>query len=375
MNSLMDKDSFIGLDNCTWLFNGAETPPHRGVMNALNEYVEARSKGPRGRDLHTAVEYSCKSRLAQLMHGKPEHIALMSNCSEALSMIAQAIDFKAGDNVVIHTLEFPSGVYPWLLLKEKGVEVRVVEHRNWQVGVEDILNVVDNQTKLVMTSHVSFVSGARFDYRKLYRELKTTDTLLLVDVTQSLGSIPVHMYEADFIVSSSYKWLLSIHGLGILGINPDRIGNFAPRSAGWRSVQNIFDPERFQTFQFLDDACKFQRGYPSYPTIYALNFSANLLLEIGINAIEKHILGVGRYLLDELQNLGCRIITPEEPSERAGNISFLCGNEHEIVKQLLNDNVYVWGGDGRIRASIHLFNDTADIDRFISILSQIGPVE
>lgn len=371
MNSLVEKSAFLGLEDCTWLFNGAETPPHRGVMQAMQDYVNVRARGPRGREENSRIEQQCRSQIASLLHGRSEDIALVSNASEAITMIAHALKLEPGDNVVIHSLEFPSGVYPWLLLRERGIEVRLVEHQNWQVSVEDVLERVDLRTRLVLTSHVSFVSGARFDYRQLYSQLKNTNTLLLLDVTQSLGVVPVHMYEADIVVCSSYKWLLSVHGLGILGINSERVGDLMPASAGWRGVTDIFGSDRFESFSFPDSAKRFELGYPSFPTIYALNYSSGLLLDTGIERIEQHILNLGAELIERLLKLDLEVITPVKREARGGNIAFLCPAAEQMTEALLRDNVYVWGGDGRIRASVHLYNDMTDIERFIQVFTKI----
>src|SRR5699024_5737 len=97
-----------------------------------------------------------------------------------------------------------------IALRDKGIDVRCVDDKGWLVRVDDILAQVDDNTKLVMTSHVSFKSGAKIDYESLYKEILKTNALLLLDVTQSLGVTPVEMYSADFVVCSSYTWLLSV---------------------------------------------------------------------------------------------------------------------------------------------------------------------
>ena len=292
----------------------------------------------------------------------------MSNSSEAISMIAVSLDLKPGDNIVINTLEFPSGVLPWLVHQAHGVEVRVVQHRDWEVSIEDIMSQVDESTRLVMTSHVSYLSGARLDCKALYQRLQQTNALLLLDVTQALGAVPVDMSHADFVVCSSYKWLLGTHGAGILAINPQRTKDFASRPIGWRSVADMLHPRRYETFTRHPDARAFELGYPSYPTIYALNFSTNLILNTGTDKVETYILELGSTLIDALKQNGYAVMTPREPKRRAGNLAFVCAEGERVAQALREEGVFVWGGDGRVRASVHAFNDQADVSKFVTAL-------
>jgi len=134
LQALIDKELFVGLDDCTWLYSGAETPPLRGQARAMEGYLSARGQGPGGREKNSEVERSCKENIATLTNGEAENVALLSNASEVISMIAQSLELGEGDNVVINTLEFPSGVLPWLALRKDGVEVRVVPHEGWKCG-------------------------------------------------------------------------------------------------------------------------------------------------------------------------------------------------------------------------------------------------
>lgn len=347
----------------------------RGTVETLSTYMTNRRDGPEGRKANAIVEASCKTNIARLLNSKPEHIALLSNSSEIISMIANSIDFRPGDNVIVNTLEFPSGVLPWLLLREKGVDIRFVAHTDWQITPDDLMERVDSRTRLVMTSHVSYLSGARLDYKKLYENLKATDALLLLDATQSLGAVAVDLNDTDFLVCSSYKWLLGIHGLGILGVNPQRLSAFMPRSNGWRSLVDMFSPVRWETYEFHADAKRFETGYPSYPTVYALDYSTKLLLDTGAEKIEEHILRLGDVLIARLKEAGYEIMTPQEPQLRAGNICVLSDRGEEIADRMMEKRIYLWGGDGRFRMSIHAFNDMADLDRLIEYLptgSSIG---
>jgi len=376
MKALIDKKDFIGLDRCLWLYSGAETPTHRGVLEAVTEYLTARSLGPGGRERNAEKEWRCKQNLARMLNGSPEQIALMSSSSEVISMIAQAMRLKPGDNVIIHNLEFPSGVLPWLLLKREGVEVRVVEHRQWDIEEEDILNRIDERTRLVLTSHVSYLNGVRIDYKKLYERVSRTNALFVLDATQSLGAFPVDLNYADLIVCSSYKWLLGVHGGGILAVNPKRGFELVPRYIGWGRGRSPEGRDKFETFEFHSDARRFELGYPGYPAVYALEFTTGLLLDIGVERIAEHILKLGESVLELLGSLGVAVTTPAESHRRAGNISFLHHDAERIAGELYKQGVYLMGSDGRVRISVGAFNDAEDIrllgERLPQIIENIG---
>ncbi|MCQ6558124.1 aminotransferase class V-fold PLP-dependent enzyme [Paenibacillus mendelii] len=367
----MNKNDFIGLDQSTWFFCGAEAPVHRKVMDAVLEYMVSRTRGPWGRERNAEKEWACKTNLAGLFGGRANNIALMSSSSEAISMVAQAVPLAPGDNVVINNLEFPSGVLPWLALKRQGVEVRVARHSNWGMETDDILNLVDDRTRLVMTSHVSYLSGTRIDYVKLYEQLRNTNALMLLDATQSLGVVPVDIRHTDMLVCSSYKWLLSTHGAGVLALNPGRIESLIPTYVGWRSVVGAPGEDRFASYEVHHDARRFELGYPSYPTVYALECATRLLLETGIDKIEQHVLALGGQLMEQLQALGLQVMTPSDPARRAGNVSIAHARAEEIAAKLAEQDVYVMGSDDRVRASIHAFTDSADIRRLTSLLPAV----
>jgi len=371
MEALLNKQDFIGLDQSAWLFCGAEAPVHGKVLDAVMEYMVARTRGPRGRERNAKTEWACKTNLARLIGGRASDIALMSNSSEAISMAAQAVQMQPGDNVVINNLEFPSGVLPWLALKKQGVEVRVAKHDGWEIEPDDIMALVDERTRLVMTSHVSFLSGTRIDYKRLYDRLRNSNALMLLDVTQSLGAVPVDIRYTDMLVCSSYKWLLSTHGAGILALNPGRVESLIPSYVGWRSVVGAPGEDRFASYALHSDARRFELGYPSYPTVYALECATRLLLETGIDKIERHVLDLGGSLIDRLKEQGLQVMTPEDPTRRAGNISFAHADAEAVAAKLADHDVFVMGGDERVRASVHAFTDSADIDRLMAMLPSV----
>lgn len=369
----LKKEDFLGLESANWLYSGAETPPLKRSAEAVQEYFSARAAGPAGRSQNAAKEASLKSNLAKMLNLGEENIALGANTSEMLFSLVLSLDWQPGDNVVIHTLEFPAGVLPSLQLKKRGVEVRVAEHHNWKIDAEQILSRVDSRTRLVISSWVSYLSGAALPYQQIYNELKKTDALFIVDVTQALGAFNFDGTQADFVVGSSYKWLLGPHGAGIMAVNPARTKDIVPLIVGWRGISDMFAPTRFEKFTYHKDARRFETGYPAYPVIWALEASTNYLLNAGVENCSKYILDIGSFLVEQLLDKGYEVMTPQDAQLRAGNISMVCPTGEKVADAMASEGIYVWGGDNRLRASLHAFVDRKDIEQFMDSLQRHFP--
>ncbi len=362
------------LANCTWLYTGAEGPPLAAQAEALARYLANRALASAGRDAHAEVEARLRWRLSAMLGYDVADIALVSNASEAMNLVAHSLELQTGDNVVVNDLEFPSVVQPWLRLASQGIEVRVARHSGTDLNAADIVSLLDDRTRVLAFSHVSYQSGLRQDVAALSAAAAESGALVLLDATQSLGALPVPADLADVVVCSSYKWLLGGHGLGILAWNRARRLFAEPPSVGWRSVADTFAPDRYQRYHLHDDARRFEIGFPSYPTIYALDASVAWLSKFDADAVRDHILALSGRLVAELAGRGYELLTPAEPARRSGNVSVRAARGAELAGYLAAQGIHCWGGDGRIRASVHLFNGDDDVDRLLAALDD-APAE
>ena len=312
MDSLAPRQDFIGVEDATYLYTGAESAPLKSQAQALERYLQERSRAEAGRAEHIETEKRCKQRVADLMGCAADDIGLVGSASEAIVLIASGIDFKPGDNIVTNDLEFPSTVLPWLQMKEHGIEVRMVRSRNWQITPDDVVAHIDERTRLVTVSHVSYLSGLRLDIDPIARAAHAHGALLLADVTQSLGVVPVDVSECDFAVASTYKWLLGIHGSGVLYWNRARLPEFAPGAVGWFSVDNFISPDRFERFSWKPTAERFELGMPAHAAIYALENGVRYLQQYGADRIGVHVEALGEELIDGLRAQGWTVMTPQE---------------------------------------------------------------
>jgi selenocysteine lyase/cysteine desulfurase len=371
VSPLVPRSDFFGLDDLTYLYTAAEGPMLRRGAAAIEEYCRQKSRAEAGRAHHAEIEKSLRGRLAAMLGVESGEIALLSSASEGINAVAGVIDWRTGDNVVINDLEFPSVSLPWLRMRDRGVEVRVVRHKNWEIPTEDLLGAVDDRTRLLALSQVSYVNGLHHDVETIGAALKGTNTRFLLDATQAVGVLPVPVRAADFTVTSSFKWLLATHGVGVLVWNRERLPEAEPAGIGWYSVQNSFTPDRYERYTLRDDAGRFETGFLNFPTIYALNESIPYLEAIPIETRAEHALALGDRVIEGLQSLGLSVTTPLDRVRRGASVTFIHHRAVEIGKALLEKNIHVWAGDGRVRASTHLYNGSADVERYLEALAKI----
>lgn len=356
------KDDLYGISDGVHLYSGAEGPSLIAHRAAALRYLDDKSNGAEGRLNAEAELAECRAQLAQLMHGSADAVALLGNASDALHRLAGLIEYEPGSNVVTSDLEFPSGVQSLLTLRDRGVEVRFARSRHGDLTVADFEEVIDSRTRLVLSSHTSYVSGVRIDAPALRALANRVGAAFVLDATQSLGVLPVRADEADAIVSSTYKWLLSPHGMGVVHLTRPEAFDGPVSAVGWRSVNNVFAPDRLERYHLRSDARQLELGFPNFPGVYLMNESLRLLLSVDPLALETHVLGLTTQLVDALRAAGADLLTPADPNRRGTNVSIVCEDSENVAARMLERGVRVWGGDGRVRISIHGFTSAQDVE-------------
>ena len=355
-----------------YLDTAAEGLPAPGCEEALREYWREKSRGALGLEHYFQTQLETERAVAQLLGTTAEDIVLLANASEPLNVLANSIDWLPGDRVLVTDLEFPSGVLPWLRMKPLGVEVEVLPTERGVVELGQFQSRITEKTRVVLVSQVSYKSGTQIGFlRELAEVTHRAGGILCVDATQAMGRVPVSVEGIDFLVASSYKWLLGSHGLGVVYFAPALRQRLLPRTAGWWSVQDLFSPHRFERFSHRDGARSWQPGMPNFPAIYALKTGIEYLLQVGVERIDQELRPLVTELREGLQDLGANLLTPCEPRYASGIVSFANEHAEAIGAALGRAGVVVWVGDGRVRASVHLYNDRADIRRCLEALRPI----
>lgn len=355
-----------------YLDTAAEGIPAPGVREAVAEYLREKERGTPGRDRHFSVELEARNSAASLLDVAVENVAFLPSASDAINILAASLPWKAGDRIITTDLEFPSNLLPWFALRDRGVEVCVVPSRDGALYLEDLLSALDNRTKLVTISQVNYKTGAWFPHTtELARAVHASGGVLCVDATQALGRCPVPVAGVDYLMASTFKWLLGLHGSAVTYMSPRLRDRFSLAGVGWYSVQNSFTAVHSKTYELKPGASCLVAGMPNFGAIYAIDAALKFFQSLDLPNEQERANALAGDLRRHLAGLGLPLLTPASEEFTSGIVSFESTDGESMMKQLAARGITVWGGDGRVRASIHYYNSSSDIDRLVNALSEI----
>jgi selenocysteine lyase/cysteine desulfurase len=320
-----------------------------------------------------SVKEQARQLLAKLLGARPEQISLMRNTSDSLSTVANGLKWKAGDNIVTFRHEFPSNIYPWLRLQRTvGVEVRMCGEREGRVDLDELCELVDRNTQLIAISHVQFASGFRADLHRLGNLARQNDALLVADVIQSLGVIPIDV-ETDFVdvaAGACHKWLLAPEGVGYLYLSERARERIEPTLVGWVSVPQ---PEDYDNFDqpWNKGTLAWDTGTGPSSVIHGLKVSLELLTKIDTAAVALYLEQLTDYLCERINSDNYDIVSSRTKAEKS---QIVCIKHRHglspmsLYKHLTERSIVTAPRGERLRIAPHFYNTTEDINRLIEAL-------
>ena len=344
------------------------------VNNSINEYLNYRSELYNGTDdPYSDISESAKNKLAHILNVNSNYIAWVDNISNSMSILAQGIEWKKGDRIILNDIEFPANIYPFLNVKEFGVEIDFAKSKNGIVDLPQIEMLVTPRTKLIVISFVQFLTGYRANLKTIGEFCKQKNIILCVDGIQGVGAIQIDLKECniDFFAGGTQKWLMGLQGLSYFYISPNLLNKLNQKFIGWNSVKDAWNFTDYNLI-FLDDAKKFENGTLTKIGIVALNASLNILKEIGAESIEKSILDNTEYFLYLLIENGYKVILKNvERKNLSGIITLVHNNSNEIIKELMNKKIICTVRQGMLRLSPHFYNTKDEIELVVKELLKI----
>jgi len=317
-----------------------------------------------------------RTAAAELIGAHIDQIALVPHTTAGINLVAEGLDWQAGDNVVTLDDEFPSNIYPWMHLKRLGVETRLVPTTQGQVDLNQLADHCDDRTRVISVSWVGYANGCRRDLDALAAIAHRHEALFFVDAIQGLGVFPLDVTETaiDCLAADGHKWLLSPEGAGIAYIRPECLSRLTPTSVGWNSVVHAADFSRIE-LDLKPTAARYEGGSQNMAGFLALGASLRMLLDAGVANIASAILDLTDRAAEELTALGAVICSPRSPTKSSGILSFeLPGLDPVAVRRhCLQQGVALACRSGRLRMSAHGYNNEVDLKKLIEALHTACP--
>ncbi|RYY46059.1 MAG: cysteine desulfurase [Sphingomonadales bacterium] len=375
----------------SYLDTAATSQKPRPVLDAINRaYGETYATVHRGvyqRSADMTVAYEdARIRVAQFLGGRVDEIVFVRGATEGINLVAQCwagTQLKAGDRMLLSTLEHHSNIVPWQMVAEKvGAHIDVVpltaDHR---VDLDAMAAMLTPQHKLVALAHVSNVLGSVLDARRAGELAHAVGAKILLDGCQAVPRMPVNVADlgCDFYVFSGHK-LYGPTGIGVLWGRYELLNAMPPYQGGGSMIDRV----SFEKTTYAPPPGRFEAGTPHIVGVVGLHAAIDYVESIGLDRIHEHetaLVARARAALSTLNSV--RLFGPDDA---AGIVSFAVEgvHPHDVATILDEGNVAIRAGHhcaqplmdalgvpATARASFGVYNGAADIDALVKGIERV----
>ena len=359
-----------------YLNHAAAGPVSLPVIEAVHAFlVDRASRGSEAAPDSKALSERTRAKVAAFIGASPDEIAFMKATPDGLNAVANGINWVAGDNVVTADIEFPANVYPWMNLRDFGVQLKFVRSKNGCIETGDILEAIDGRTRVVALSWVEFHGGFRNDLATIGAECRRRGVFLAVDAMQGLGVLRCDVRElnVDFLCAASQKWMLAPHGIAPFFVRREVLDRVRVAFVGLSGVDQGPSYLDYQ-LRLRRDASRFEPGYINQVGIAGLEAAIDLFNAVGMEKVETRARALSARLIGGLQDRGYLIFGNTDPAHSSTVVSF----RHPlipavgIVTSLRRHSVVVSEREEHVRVSPHFYNTESEIDL---LLDHLPPVD
>jgi cysteine desulfurase / selenocysteine lyase len=373
------REEWFEIEDATYLNLAGQSPMPKVSHRAVHAALELKKFPQRIPDsAFFDVPNRIRVLLAKLIGGKPEEYALTTGASTGMAAVAYGLTWQPGDEIITAKGEFPLQYTTWKPMEvREGLKLKIVAPRDRFLTADDVIAALTPKTRLVSISHVRFDNSAMLDAARLAGACHAQGALLLLDVSQSCGAVPMNVTDlgADFLVSAGYKWLLGPFGTGFFWANSKHIANVRPGPFYWMATGgadnftalSFDDPKPGQNAKRWDAA-----ETANYFNHAAVEASLEFVLRAGPETVAAHNHKLIDFMYERLPKDRCVPTSPLEHGQRGPYGCFAARRPEttaELYDRLRKENVITSLREGNIRVSPHLYNTERDIDRLISVIT------
>ncbi|MDZ4744262.1 MAG: aminotransferase class V-fold PLP-dependent enzyme [Verrucomicrobiota bacterium] len=367
------RHEFPTVKDSIFMAHAGVTALPRCAVDAIKEMADFGGGGNQemGRLWHILA--TARKTAAELVGAHPDEIALLGPTSVGLSLVANGIDWNAGDEIICYQDDYPANVYPWANCQRKGVVVKRLQTKILGlISVADIEALVTPKTRLVSLASCNYLSGVRLPVDEIGAFLKSRGILFCLDSIQTLGAVPTSTKYVDFLSADSHKWLLGPMAAGIVWIRKEHFPLVHPTLIGaWNVVSPNFIAQEQVVFE--ETARRYEPGAMNLLGIVGMQAAMKMLLDTGIDSIYDRILRLRHLFASRLGAKGYQIVAGEAPDHLSTGILSVTHPIKDLKalgKTLEENKIYVSArnlrdGTPLIRFSPHYYNTEEEVEKVL----------
>ena len=373
------RQEWFEIEDATYLNLAGQSPMPKVAHRAVQAAIEWKKFPHHIADsAYFEVPNRIRASIAKLIGAKSEEIALTTGASSGMSAVAYGLTWKPGDEVLTAKGEFPLQYATWKPMEAReGIVMKVVTPRDRFITADDFLAAMTPRTRMVSVSLVRFDNGVLLDAARIAAACHAQGTLLLLDVSQCCGGIPLNVQElgADFLVSAGYKWLLSPYGTGFFWCKNKHAEKMRPGPFYWAAQEGAenFASLSCENPKLVPGARRWDMPETSnYFNFAAMDASLQFVLQFGPETVEAHNRKLIDFLFERLPKDRCVPASPLDSARRGPYGCFAARSPEktaELYQKLVKEKIITSLREGNIRVSPHLFNTERDIDRLITAIT------
>jgi selenocysteine lyase/cysteine desulfurase len=352
-------------------FNGCSYGPiSLKVKAAIEQYVQIRlDEGARWAIYCDKIE-NIRELLARLLECPSDDVCVSTSVSESLNSLMTAFNFDGERNKIVSTdFDFPTTAQIMLAQEARGAKVvrAKADAAGTSIPLSEYERLIDDKTKLVAIPLVCYRNGVWVDIKPIVELAHARGAMVLVDAYQGIGTRPFNVAEsgADFLLGGCTKYLIGTSGVAYMYVRDSRTNGLQPTTTGWFAQE---DPFAMDIHHHLPHATarRFEAGTPNSCGLFAAEAGLELLLEVGLEEVEKQIAVVTDMIKAAVDKHGWNLITPRD---RHGAMLAIKSTDAPLLVQRLTDrDIILTDRDGNIRIAPHFYNNAADVDKLVEAL-------
>lgn len=310
-------------------------------------YSEGKWQGALGRTHWQDTAQRLREKLAGWMNISVQEIDFFSGTSDSLNRVAQGIRWKAGDEIVFASDEFPSVRVAWQSAQDRGAVLKPVEVTCEETREEALIGALTENTRLLVVAHVHSVTGTRIDLDRVGRACRENGTIFVVDGIHAMGAVTPNLTWVDAYMAGTFKWMLAGFGISVCVIRQALRDQMMPSFRGYLNEAPSSD---------------LQYAHINYPGAYALEASFDLFNDtLGWELVQERTYALVAHLDDCLASLALKLAAPK--GSRAGLASFAVPDAEALRVGLVDSNIHVAARGKYLRATPYFYNTKEDIER------------